>query len=319
MIYGNIKNVNKPVSKIFLGTASKPFMRGQNCDGLLNAALACGINAIDTARVYGRSERAIGGWLKRCDRRNEVVLLSKCCHPNAFGARVTPRAMRADLKKSLAALGTGYIDIYLLHRDDQSTPVGPLVEEFNSMHASGKIGAFGGSNWSYARIAEANEYAYSHSLIPFTVSSPNFSLASQNADIWGGGVSISGDEGRAERLQYKESKMAVVAYSSLARGLFSGRVNSAQGAAAFKQLDKFAVKGYLSEQNLARLARSEVLAKELGATVSQTALAYVLCCGLNSFAVVGSSSAERTAHNVAAADIVLTSEQIARLESGHYF
>lgn len=187
------------------------------------------------------------------------------------------------------------------------------------MHASGKIGAFGGSNWSYARIAEANEYAYSHSLIPFTVSSPNFSLASQNADIWGGGVSISGDEGRAERLQYKESKMAVVAYSSLARGLFSGSVNSAQGAAAFNQLDKFAVKGYLSEQNLARLARCEVLAKELGATVSQTALAYVLCCGLNSFAVVGSSSAERTAHNAAAADIVLTSEQIARLESGHYF
>lgn len=72
-----------------------------------------------------------------------------------------------------------YIDIYLLCRDDPNVDVAVPVEVLIAMHAEGKIGAFGGSNWTHQRIEEANEYAYRRGLIPFTVSSPNFGLADQ--------------------------------------------------------------------------------------------------------------------------------------------
>lgn len=76
-------------------------------------------------------------------------------------------------------LGENYIDIYLLHLDDPDVDVAVPVEVMNALHAEGKIGAFGGSNWTHQRIEEANEYAYRRGLIPFTVSSPNFGLADQ--------------------------------------------------------------------------------------------------------------------------------------------
>lgn len=72
---------------------------------------------------------------------------------------------------------------------------GPMVEILNEYHKAGRIGAFGGSNWTHQRIAEANAYASKYGLVPFTVSSPNFGLCNQIDDPWGGGpwsVTISG-------------------------------------------------------------------------------------------------------------------------------
>ena len=76
-------------------------------------------------------------------------------------------------------LGKKYINIYLLCRDDPDVDVAVPVEVMNALHAEGKIGAFGGSNWTHQRIEEANEYAYRRGLIHVTVSSPNFGLADQ--------------------------------------------------------------------------------------------------------------------------------------------
>ena len=233
MKYSKIAGVAKPVSKIILGTSTPAFMRGENCNALLDCALSLGINAFDTARVYGRAEKALGRWLAAPGVRERAVVISKCCHPDIFGRRrVNARAMRADLKKSLSALGTDYIDIYLLHRDDLSVPAGTVVEELNALHSDGRIGAFGGSNWTHRRIEEANEYAYKRGLIPFAVSSPNYSLARQYGDPWGGGVSICGEEGAAAREWYAACGMPVIAYSSLARGVLSGRIKSGEFAGA---------------------------------------------------------------------------------------
>lgn len=92
-----------------------------------------------------------------------------------------------DCHNSLAKLKTSHIQLYLLHRDDPQVPVGPIMETLNRLHAEGKIGVFGASNWTMERMMEANEYAYKHGLVPFTVSSPNFGLANQLDDPWGGG------------------------------------------------------------------------------------------------------------------------------------
>ena len=101
------------------------------------------------------------------------------------------------------------------------------MEIFNGMHAEGKIGGFGGSNWTHERIEQANEYAYKHNLIPFTVCSPNFGLADQAGDPWAADVSRFGDRKRSKpREWYRKQNMPVVAYSSLAHGLLAGKVKS---------------------------------------------------------------------------------------------
>ena len=284
MKYSKIAGVAKPVSKIILGTSTPAFMRGENCNALLDCALS------------------LGRWLAAPGVRERAVVISKCCHPDIFGRRrVNARAMRADLKKSLSALGTDYIDIYLLHRDDLSVP---------ALHSEGRIGAFGGSNWTHRRIEEANEYAYKRGLIPFAVSSPNYSLARQYGDPWGGGVSICGEEGAAAREWYASCGMPVIAYSSLARGVLSGRIKSGEFERAGKVFDKITLKGYVSEENFLRLGRCEELAKRPGVSVAQVALAYVLCGKMNAFAVVSCSSPNRLRDNAGAADIGLTVQEL---------
>ena len=72
--------------------------------------------------------------------RDQMVVLSKCCHPDlsSWTSRVNAEEMQRDLAQSLEALQTDYIDIYLLHRDDPRTEVGELVETFNAMHVEGR-------------------------------------------------------------------------------------------------------------------------------------------------------------------------------------
>ena len=134
--YAEIPYVGKKLSRIFYGTASSPFLEGADGGALLDAVLAAGINTLDMARNYGKAEDAVGRWLLERGRRDEIVLLSKCCHPTVFGKkRVSGKAIREDFAKTSKALGTDYIDIYLLHRDDPDKEVAELVETFNELHA----------------------------------------------------------------------------------------------------------------------------------------------------------------------------------------
>ena len=191
MLYGNIPGIGEHVSRIFYGTSM--FSSGKDADELLDAVTDMGINALDTARVYGHSEEVIGRWMKKRGNRHEVILLTKCCHPLPDGTRrVSEQGIRQDLETSLKMLGTDDIDILVLHRDDPSVDVAEIVETCSALIREGKIRAYGGSNWTHERIAQANAYAQSHGLMPFSVSSPNFSLARQVVDPWGGNcVSIS--------------------------------------------------------------------------------------------------------------------------------
>ena len=245
-----------------------------------------------------------------------MVILSKCGHPTPLGRkRVNEKAMRKDFETSSRYLRTDYIDIYLLHRDNPEVDAGEVVEIFNAMHAEGKIGAFGGSNWTHERIMQANEYAYKHDLIPFTVSSPNFGLADQVRDPWGGGcVTISGPANKEAREWYRKTDMPVIAYSSLGHGFFSGRLKSSCPDEARKLLSKEAVKGYVCPENFERLRRCEELAEEKNCTVPQIAMAWIYGQKLNTFAVVSSFSAERMKENIQALEIRLTEEELRRLD-----
>lgn len=316
MMYVEIPFVEKKVSRILYGSAIQPFLDGKEDMELLDAVYDMGVNAIDTARVYGKAEQVLGRWIEERKLRDKVVILSKCAHPDIFGKkRVNEKEIREDFAQSSQYLRTDYIDIYLLHRDDPDVAAGEIIEIMNAMHEEGKIGAFGVSNWTHQRIAEANEYAARHHLIPFTVSSPNFGLAEQVHDPWGGGcVSISGPSNVRAREWYRESGMPVIAYASLAHGLFSGKVKSSEPKKAGKILDEFAMKGYVCPENFERLRRCEELAAKKNCTVSQIAMSWIFKQDLDTLAVVGTSKALRMQENIDAMHIKLSEEEAAYLD-----
>lgn len=307
------------LSRIVYGCASQAMLDGEDVSDLLDKVLELGVNVFDTAENYGKSEIVLGNWIESRGNRDRIHIITKGCHPHSRD-RVTPEDLKEDLENSFIRLKTDYIDTYFLHRDDSSQPVGPLVELLNKYHKEGRIGRFGGSNWTVKRINEANVYASEHGLIPFTVSSPHYGIGVQLEDPFGGSdgcVNISGPEMKTEREYYETSQMPVFAFSSLGRGFFTGRVKSDAPEKAPEVLDKFAVKGFCHPENFERLRRVELLAKEKDATVAQISLAWILNQKLNVFPIVSSNNYERFKSNCRAADIRLTQAELDWLDMVH--
>lgn len=316
--YGGIPGVEKPVSRLFFGTAILPLLMGQNAHALLDAVFAQGINAFDCARGYGMSEKSLGNWIKDRGIREEVVLLTKCGNAGSQGVRVDRQIIEMELASSLEMLQTDYVDIFLLHRDDPKTSVSEIIDTLNECVDRGKIRVFGASNWSHHRVEEANTYATSKGLRGFCVVSPNYGLAEQVEDPWGGNcVTISGDANQDARDWYAKNQIPVLAYSSLARGFFSGKFRSFDDEAAKQVLDPFAQKGYLYPCNMERLARAEILAEKLGCTVAQVAMRYIFSSPMNVFALVSTTNPNRMRENILAAGSPLTEEQTLWLEHGN--
>jgi aryl-alcohol dehydrogenase-like predicted oxidoreductase len=313
MKYGKVKGLEKDVSRIVLGTDYMTTQRLEQNFSMLDTAFELGCNTLDTAHVYGGGdgERVIGRWMESRRNRDKVVVLTKGAHHNADRKRVTPYDITSDLFDSLARLRTDYVDIYVLHRDDPSLPVGPIVEVLNEHHAAGRIKAFGGSNWHHTRIQEANEYAEKHGLVPFTVSSPNYSLAEQVADPWGPGcVTIGGPKEVEARKWYLETQTPIFSYSSLGRGFFSGRISRSNFDETKKLLDRPSLTAYCHEQNFARLDRVEILAEEKGLTVAQIAMAFLMNQPLYVFPIVGAVNRRELEENIVAANTELTQEEL---------
>jgi aryl-alcohol dehydrogenase-like predicted oxidoreductase len=329
MEYMKISNLEKKVSSIVFGTAMPTILdavpeilagKSENCDGnknrafeLLDKMFELGVNTFDCAAHYG--EEVIGEWVHSRGIREKVVIITKGAHPNHWRNRVTEFDILSDIHNSLAKLKTDYIDIYFLHRDDPSVPVGTIVDILNKLHNEGKIRLFGGSNWTHKRISEANEYAKRKGLIPFTVSSPNFGIAEQADDPWGGGcISISGPENKEARQWYYENKIAVFAYSSLGRGFFSGKFKSNEMDKAKEILDQFALKGYYCMNNFKRLERIEKLAKEKNVSVSQLALSWIFNQPFKVAAIVSPQNIKHMEQNIMARNISLTEEEVKWLD-----
>lgn len=329
MEYTKIDGLNKGLSKMVFGTAT-PQLFAAVADGaaaedkekafkLLDSVFEAGINTFDCAAHYG--EEIMGEWMQERGNREECVIITKCAHPNKWRDRVTDFDILSDVHDSLSKLRTDYIDVYMLHRDNPQVPVGPIVEVMNRLYSEGKIKLFGGSNWTHERIAEANKYAREHNLIPFTVSSPNFGLAEQVADPWvsdakfgGGCVTIAGPKNKAAREWYAENNIPVFAYSSLARGFFSGAFRSDKPEKAREILDNPGYIGYFCENNIKRLARCEKIAEKKDITVAQAAMAWIYNQRFEVFALSSPVTAEQLRENIQALEIKLTEDEIKWLD-----
>lgn len=311
-----IKHFDKPVSKIVFGTATLPFQTGKDCREVLDAMIDMGINTIDTARNYTLAEQSIGKWLTKRNNREQVVIISKGGHPSISGRkRINELDVRKDLEKSLKLLHTNYIDIYMLHRDDPSVGVDIIMNFMNKFIDEGKIKAIGVSNWHYKRIKEANEYALKKGLKPIAVSSPHYSLAVQVNDPWDGTCeTITGDEHAEDRKYYEESQIPVMAFSSLGRGLLTGKLKSGELNKINEAMDMNAQRGYGYTVNFERLARCEEIAQKKNTTVARVALSYLFHSKMDVYAIVSMSSKQRIEENLKSLEVDLTAEEILFLE-----
>ncbi len=159
---------------------------------LLDHFAGAGGNFIDSARIYSdwvpgelrRSERVLGDWMKSHGRREELVISTKGAHPFIDSLdipRTSSVEIQDDLDGSLSTLRTGHIDLYWLHRDNPHLPVEHFIELLNGFVRAGKIRHFGASNWSVARMREANAYAQKTGQQGFVANQPGWSLGCQHA------------------------------------------------------------------------------------------------------------------------------------------
>lgn len=316
MRYARIATLDKQISRLVQGTLGIAQQEPREVESLLDAVFERGCTAIDTASVYGAgaAERLLGNWLKRRGIRDRVVIIDKGCHPRGAVARMTPESLQADLQASLSRLGVREIDLFLLHRDDPSVPVGEIVDALDEQRRRGNILAFGASNWTHERIGAANTHAAQRGYTGFVVSSPGFSLA-QAESSWPGCVTLSLPQHQAAVDWYRERRLPLLCWSPLASGFLADRIPLLPSDGESWQT-RTARDFYVSNINIERLARTRELATRRGVTSSQIALAYVFAQPLDAFAVVGCQTAEEYEECAAALSVALSPTELRWLEVG---
>lgn len=318
MRYNHIKGIEKPIARLVQGTVMLNNDTREKNLKLLDAVYEQGFTTFDTAHGYGRgsAEKELGAWMNSRGLRDEVVIITKGAHPYPpeEPQRVRPEFIRRDLQESLDRLGTDYVEIYLLHRDDASFPVDEIVDVLDEAKQKGQIGCYGGSNWTAERVRQANEYARANNRAPFTVTSPQFSVAEMIEAPWAGCISVSGAQGESSRAYYRDNDIALITWSSLAGGFMTGKFTRDNLDSFTNGWDTVSIKGYAYESNFQRLDRVMELAKEKGASPAQISLAYSMSVPDNVFAVIANWEIEQIADNLKSLDINLSPEEIAWLE-----
>jgi len=310
-----IPQIKKPISALGMGTMIFAPEKKELCFSILDIFVLNGGTLIDAAEIYGDpeeygySETTIGMWLEDRKCREEVVILTKGCIPNTCkslhpnGLDITPKHIHAAIKGSLKRLKTDYIDLWMLHRDNPSKPVGPIVEALNEEARLGRVKAFGGSNWSVQRIEEANVYAKVNNLQGFSASSPHFCLALAKEPYWLGAVVTTAED----KLWYEKTDMPLFAWSSTGRGFF------AKGDPNYLD-DPNLVRVYYNEENFEKLHRAEKLGEMKGLTRIEIAIAYLTNQKFPVVSLAGPETNAQVKSCVKALDTDLTQNEIDYLE-----
>lgn len=277
MKYKVLNNTDLKVSALSLGTdVYGSYLDWESSVSLLDYYTENGGNLIDTALVYGnspsgersRSEKLIGKWMREKKNRHNLIISTKGAHPEIMSiSRLSREDILGDIEKSLNHLNTDYVDIYWLHRDDESLSVEPIMDTLSEIVKSGKARYIGMSNWTYKRIEKANEYAKKNNLPLLMGSQIQYSAAIPNIEGNDPTLVLMND---GEYDYFKKTKLNVFAYASQAKGFFSkleagGRENLSEKARV----------RYLNEQSLKRYEIIKRIAEETGHSVGEVAIGVI--------------------------------------------
>ena len=313
MRYVDIPGVTRAVSQMVMGAEDFYVSDEIFRHALLDQWLDQGGNAIDTGRIYGikdgepQSERVVGRWMATRSNREEVVVVTKCCHPwPDVPKRVAAETMAADVEGSLEALQTEYIDVLLMHRDDPDVPVGEVMGWLNEHREAGRVHAFGASNWSLERYQAANEWAQANGKSGFSLVSNYAGLAEMATPLWPGCRSIDGEWAGWLR----ESGVANLSWAGLSHGFFSGRFSPENR----EQEDM--VGAFYAEANWARLERAREYGEGRGWSATQVALAWALNRVFKALAAFWVGNFDEFKEGMAMAEVGMSAEDGAWLADG---
>lgn len=264
------------------GLSIGPLMFGGNVLGwtldeeqsfaMLDAWLAAGFNAIDSADVYsrwaaghqgGESETVLGRWFKARGNREQVVLATKVGMSMGNGRQgLSKKYILQAVEDSLRRLQTDYIDLYFSHIDDQETPLEETLEAYQQLVQQGKVRAIGASNYSGARLQEALQLADEKSLPRYTVLQPFYNLYDRHEF-----------EKDLAPLCQREN-LGVIPYFSLASGFLTGKYRSreaAKGRARESMVDR-----YFDARGIRILGSLDSVAEATSSSPAAVALAWLM-------------------------------------------
>ena len=272
---------------------------------VLLAALDAGVTMFDTAALYGfgANETLVGNVLSK--HRGKFTLASKCGMQGVDVAgdgklvRVIdgrPETIRATCEAALRRLRTDVIDLYYLHRWDKKVPIEDSVGALSDLVRAGKIQTIGLSEVSAATVRKA------HAVHPVTAVQTEYSLWTRNPEI-------------AVLEACRELGIAFVAFSPVARGFLCGEIDIAAFDAKDirRTMPRFAPDNYAT--NLKLLPAYAAIAKEVGCTPAQLALAWLLHQGEDIIPIPGTTSVAHLQDDLGAVNIQLDAGVMARLEA----
>lgn len=319
MQFGSLPGIEKPVSRLVQGTVMISSKEMDSSLQLLDGIHEVGCNCFDTANIYGGgdNEATFGHWVNTRKIRDDIVVLGKGAHPKDGKNRCDPRSIGEDIEQSLGRFKFDHIDLYVLHRDDPAIPADEIIDALNHHKGKGDIGVFGGSNWSHERLQEANDFAAKKGLQPFVVSSPQFGLAWPQKPVWENCITIGAPDGEEARAWYSaHPEVKLFPWSSLGGGIFSGRITRDNLNSFTDYFDNLCASCYGHEANFQRFERAADLAKRLGLTPAQVAMAWLLHQPYDIHPLVGCRTVDEFRQNVDALDVKLTEDQVAWLAEG---
>ncbi len=271
---------------------------------ILSCAIDNGVNFIDLADIYarGEAERVCGRALKN-HTRSDLVLSSKLFWPmsqNVNDRGLSRKHIFESVHKTLERLGTDYLDLYFCHRHDPETEIDEVVRAMDDLIRQGKILYWGTSVWESDLIEAAAEAAKRYRCYGPQVEQPRYNMLDRHIE-----QSIMPT---CHRLG-----LGLVVWSPLAQGMLTGKYNDGIPSGSRGGTSEW-LRGDLTEANLKKIARLAGLAGDLGISITELALAWVLRRPEISAAITGATRPEHIEANVAAADVQLTGGTIEAIE-----
>jgi aryl-alcohol dehydrogenase-like predicted oxidoreductase len=295
MTFGSSEGLFKPISKV----------AGQDlANEFIGKALEAGINHFNTADVYteGQSERMLGKALGA--RRKDVVISTK------VGFRTGSALLHQGLSRhhilesaeeSLRRLGTDYIDLYLVHRPDPFTPVEETLEALDTLARTGKVRYIGFSNWNAWRASKAVGLQNQNGWARFRAAEMYYSLIGRDLEH--------------EIVPFvQDAGIGILAWSPLAGGFLSGKYTREKPQGDGGRLTGFDMLPHDREKSYDVVDRLRAIGAAHGASVAQIALAWLLSKPYVSSVLLGANRMSQLEDNLAAADLQLTSDEVAELD-----
>jgi voltage-dependent potassium channel beta subunit len=272
---------------------------------IIRRAIDLGINFIDISDVYsaGAAERVVGKAIEPLTR-SDLVISSKLFWPmsdNINDRGLCRKHVMESIEKSLRRIGTDYLDLYFCHRFDPETEVEETVRAMDDLVRQGKILYWGTSVWEAAQIERAVGEARHWRAYQPVVEQPRYNMLDSHIE-------------RDLLPTCARYGMGVVVFSPLAQGLLTGKYDDGVPPNSRGQRTDW-LKGDMTAQNFEKVKALGKVARSLGVTLSQLALAWVLRRDEISCAIIGATDVRQLEEDVGASGLTLSEDALAAIDA----